>query len=61
MGGGFAPGSEISIVCKNAILNQQEALMQDYFQNLNHTLRARQHNSLSIKVLYYLDYLTVSY
>ncbi len=57
----FAPGSEVSVVWKDAIATTRraDAATPLYFENLQSTLNAPQNNSLSVKVLYYLDYLTV--
>lgn len=56
----FAPGSDIIIVWKNAILESTDALSADYFDNLNGLFEAPQRNSLSIKVIYFLDYLDIA-
>jgi hypothetical protein len=55
----FAPGSFINIVWKNAIAPQNNALQKGYFRNLDYTLVASQNNNVSIKILYYLDYLSL--
>jgi len=60
----FAPGSQVSIVWKNAnnsSLNyyQASAATPLYFDNLSNTLNTPHNNSVSIKVLYYLDYLAL--
>lgn len=55
----FLPGSEMSIVWKNSILKDESLLVKNYFENLNETLNSPQLNSFSIKVLYYLDYLSL--
>lgn len=57
----FAPGSEVSIVWKDAIATTRRADQATplYFNNLEHTLNAPQNNALSVKVLYYLDWLTL--
>lgn len=55
----FAPGSEISVVWKNSFEENVRALQPRYFDNLSHTMSSPQASVLSIKVLYYLDYLTV--
>lgn len=55
----FAPGSEMSIVWKNAIYNSSSLLVADYYRNFVYTLESPQLNSLSVKVLYYLDYLSL--
>jgi hypothetical protein len=52
----FAPGSEMSLVWKNAITPASDKMIASYFDNLGHTLRAAQSNSLSLKILYYIDY-----
>jgi len=53
----FAPGSEFNIVWKNAGNNNEQTIIDNYLKNFNHTLAAPQNNSVSIKVLYYIDYL----
>lgn len=53
----FAPGSEINIVWKNAIGTFDREVVTNYFKNVNNTLGAPQNNSLSFKILYFLDYL----
>ncbi|GAB3826224.1 hypothetical protein GCM10028895_36800 [Pontibacter rugosus] len=55
----FAPGSEISIVWKNAFEENVHVVEPRYVDNFSHTLRAPQSSTFSIKVLYYLDYLTL--
>ncbi|MBF9219951.1 DUF5916 domain-containing protein [Hymenobacter ruricola] len=60
----FAPGSQVSIVWKNANnpdLNYYEGVAATplYFDNLNSTLNTPHNNNVSIKVLYYLDYLAL--
>ncbi len=52
----FAPGSEMSIVWKNAINTLDDQLIHSYFTDLRHTLNTPQDNSFSVKVLYYIDY-----
>jgi hypothetical protein len=51
----FAPGSEISLVWKNAVLTSEEAIISDYFRNFNQVIGSPQNNSISFKVLYFLD------
>ncbi len=54
----FAPGSEMSIMWKNAInTEQEEEFYPNYFNNFGHTITSPQTNTFSIKILYYLDYL----
>ncbi|NDC41126.1 MAG: hypothetical protein EBZ77_06180 [Chitinophagia bacterium] len=52
----FRPGSEMSVVYKNSIVSAGSYIYQSYFDNINNTLQAPQSNSISIKVIYYLDY-----
>jgi hypothetical protein len=55
----FAPGSDLFFVWKNSISNNAPDINSGYFRNLSDLLDAPQLNSLSIKVVYYLDYLDV--
>ncbi len=55
----FAPGSEMSVVWKNAINTVGDELVHSYFTDLGNTITAPQSNSFSIRVLYYLDYLYI--
>jgi len=52
----FAPGSEMSIVWKNSISGSSNKIMTNYWNNFNNTIESPQINSLSIMILYYLDY-----
>jgi hypothetical protein len=55
----FAPGSQISVVWKNAgtsFLQANEATPL-YFDNLSNTINTPHNNSVSVKILYFLDYL----
>ncbi|MCF8302347.1 MAG: carbohydrate binding family 9 domain-containing protein [Bacteroidales bacterium] len=52
----FAPGSNLSLVWKNAIVDEDDQLIDDFYRNIENTFSAPQKNSLSLKVLYYLDY-----
>jgi len=57
----FAPGSQVSVVWKNAgatFLQAEEATPQ-FYDNFNNTINTPHNNSVSVKVLYYLDYLTL--
>lgn len=53
----FAPGSEMSVVWKNVIERDNDVLLSTYFENLDKTINYLQTNSISFKVIYYLDYL----
>jgi hypothetical protein len=56
----FAPGSDIFLVWKNSIFDYQEAFVQDdYFAHVGNLFERPQTNSLSLKVIYFLDYLEV--
>jgi hypothetical protein len=55
----FTPGSEMSIVWKNSILLSDRNTDYTYLTNFRNTLDSPQVNSLSIKILYFLDYLDV--
>lgn len=52
----FAPGSELSVMWKNCILQSDSEITYDFVENLENTLRSPQNNSFSIKALYYIDY-----
>ncbi|MDQ2794381.1 MAG: carbohydrate binding family 9 domain-containing protein [Bacteroidota bacterium] len=57
----FAPGSQVSIVWKNASASffQANQATPLYFDNLSNTINTPHNNNVSIKVLYYLDYLAL--
>jgi hypothetical protein len=55
----FSPGSEMSIVWKNAIFQEGRLTDISYGDNLTQLFQSPQLNSFSIKLLYYLDYLKV--
>ena len=52
----FAPGSEISVVLKNAIYSEGSLLPTYYRNNLESLLDNPQENSISLRLRYYLDY-----
>lgn len=53
----FAPGSDLFIVWKNNIRNSGEDLNPGYFRNFTGLFEAPQLNSLSFRLIYFLDYL----
>lgn len=53
----FAPGSEFNIVWKNGINTYERDVINGYFKNFNSAIAAPQSNSISVKILYYIDYL----
>ena len=55
----FAPGSFMRVVWKNNILTNTYDTSPDFFQNFQSTLAAPQLNSLSVRLIYYLDYVMV--
>ena len=57
----FAPGSQVSIVWKNAGTNflQANEATPLYFENLSNTINTPHNNNVSIKILYFLDYLAL--
>jgi hypothetical protein len=57
----FAPGSQVSVVWKDAAQSYQQGEQATplYFDNLNSTINTLHNNNFSIKVLYYLDYLAL--
>jgi hypothetical protein len=55
----FAPGSFLNIVWKNATTHSSDIVKDTYFDNLKNTLQSDQNNNISLKVIYFLDYLTL--
>ncbi|MGB3005414.1 MAG: DUF5916 domain-containing protein, partial [Chitinophagaceae bacterium] len=53
----FAPGSFLNVVWKNAAINGSQDISGDYFKNINNTMKADDNNNISLKVIYFLDYL----
>ncbi|NCU03215.1 MAG: carbohydrate binding family 9 domain-containing protein [Chitinophagaceae bacterium] len=53
----FAPGSFLNVVWKNSIYTFDRAIQRDYFKNFGNTIDADANNNLSLKVIYFLDYL----
>jgi hypothetical protein len=52
----FAPGSELSLVWKNSIFSFDDQVQLNYFENVGNLLNDPATNSLSLKVLFYIDY-----
>lgn len=52
----FRPGSEINVVWKNAIFTNDKRVSESYLRNLQSTFDNSAVNSISFKVLYWLDY-----
>ncbi|MFI5196149.1 MAG: DUF5916 domain-containing protein [Chitinophagales bacterium] len=55
----FKPGSEMSVVYQNSIYSSGVQIINNYFDDANYTFRSPQTNSLSVKIIYYLDYVTI--
>jgi hypothetical protein len=54
----FAPGSELNVVWKQSVLGvDRDYLPENYIDNVNRGFSSPQSNMLSVKVLYYFDYL----
>ena len=56
----FAPGSDLSVVWKNSIFSSNRRLSDSYFSQLGRLFAEPQTNSLSFKIIYFLDYLTLT-
>ena len=53
----FSPGSQLSIVYKNAIETDKiVTVIPRFSDNFSETIQSPQSNSVSIKLLYYMDY-----
>lgn len=57
----FRPGSEMAIVYQNSVFSSPNApkIINNYFENIDYAFKAPQSNSLSVKIIYYLDYLNI--
>ena len=55
----FAQGSFFSIVWKDIAESFSRDFEKNYIRNLDKTMNGPQFNSLSLRVIYFLDYLTV--
>ena len=55
----FAQGSFFSIVWKDIGESFNRQFEKNYMKNLGNTIEGQQFNSLSLRVIYFLDYLTV--
>jgi hypothetical protein len=53
----FAPGSFINIVWKNENTHDNDIADHKYLKNLNRTLEDPHSNNLSVRIIYFLDYL----
>jgi hypothetical protein len=55
----FAPGSFINIVWKNSVYDFRDFVEKNYLKNFSNTMETDQNNNLSLKVIYFLDYLNL--
>jgi hypothetical protein len=53
----FGPGSFLNIVWKNAVYTSYDQVERNYLKNFSNTIESDQNNNLSLKVIYFLDYL----
>ncbi len=53
----FAPGSFLNIVWKEAAYTYLDQIEKNYFRNFSNTMGSDANNNLSLKVIYFLDYL----
>ena len=53
----FAPGSQISVVWKNLFTKSGQILSDDYFDSMNIMFEMPHYNSLSVRFLYYFDFI----
>jgi len=51
----FLPGSELSVVWKNSIYSSTQQLFGSYLEDVNYIFDAPQINSLSLKLIWYID------
>ncbi len=52
----FKPGSEVRVVYQNSIYSRSSSLPNNFADNLQQTFKYPQSNSISVKVIYFLDY-----
>ena len=52
----FSPASELNLVWKNNIFTENSETSLDFINNLDRTLKADQLNSISLRIVYFLDY-----
>ncbi|SDB94588.1 DUF5916 domain-containing protein [Williamwhitmania taraxaci] len=56
----FAPGSTLSLVWKNTIVDSKDYIRTSFMNDLRETWSNNQGNSFSIKFIYYIDYLMLT-
>jgi hypothetical protein len=53
----FAQGSFLNVVWKDAGFIYHDVVERNYFKNFGNTIDSEQNNNISLKVIYFLDYL----
>jgi hypothetical protein len=53
----FAPGSFLNVVWKNAISDFSNQVIDSYFENIGNVLSLDQNNNISLKAIFFIDYL----
>lgn len=53
----FAPGSFLNLVWKNATSRFSDEVEKNYFKNFSRTIQSDQNNNISLKIIYFIDYL----
>lgn len=53
----FAPGSFLSVAYKNIIETQDQEIIYSFGKNFNQTINSPQTNTVSLKLIYFFDYL----
>ena len=56
----FSAGSQLSLVWKNNIDNQNNYITNHWIDNVNNSFNLDQQNSISLKLIYFIDYLNLS-
>jgi len=52
----FAPGSQVDVVWKNEIYSDDKSTAIPFYEDFDNTMNSPQLNSISVKLLYYLDW-----
>lgn len=52
----FSPGSNLGIIFKNAIMQEEARIVNNFFDNFQNTLKAPHLSSITVRLLYYIDY-----
>lgn len=55
----IAPGSFVNLVYKNAIISEKSDVTPTFFENFGQMITSSQVNSFSLKIIYFIDYLSL--